>query len=155
VLVQNPLSVALIGDQTWARGVKESFIYRWFTEPATRAIYPAEDHPYHSRVLVADLRAAVARGADDRHAADLAASLCQRSLEFTALWDQGQGPAGQADRTRFLHPSFGLIELDCAGLYTADLRQRLLWFTAPPGSEAAAQLAMLAVIGLQELRPGH
>jgi MmyB-like transcription regulator ligand binding domain len=105
VLKQNPPSVALIGDQTWPRGVTENFINGWFTEPATRAIYPAEDHPGHFRVLVCDLRAAVARGADNRHAADLAASLCQRSLEFTALRDQDQGPAGQADRTRFLHPS--------------------------------------------------
>jgi hypothetical protein len=45
----------------------------------------------------------------------------------------------------------GVIELDCYNLLSEDGRQRLLWFTAPPGSPGAEQLELLSVVGTQEL----
>ncbi|MFE7114396.1 transcriptional regulator, partial [Streptomyces sp. NPDC057654] len=43
------------------------------------------------------------------------------------------------------------IELDCHSLFSEDGCQRLLWFTAPPGTEGAAQLELLSVIGTQDM----
>jgi hypothetical protein len=40
-------------------------------------------------------------------------------------------------------------------LFSEDGLQRLLWFTAPPGSPAVGQLELLSVVGMQELRPGR
>ena len=60
-LVQNELAVALVGDQTRFTGPARLLPYRWFTDPAERAIYPPEDHQHHSRVYAAGLRAVVTR----------------------------------------------------------------------------------------------
>ncbi|MDV7216806.1 helix-turn-helix domain-containing protein [Streptomyces prunicolor] len=60
--------------------------------------------------------------------------------------------AGALHRVRFVHPALGLLELDSGSLLTPDGAQRLLWFTARPGSPAADRLRLLSVIGLQEFR---
>ena len=41
--------------------------------------------------------------------------------------------------------------MDCHSLFSEDGHQRLLWFTAPPGSAGAAQLELLPVIGTQDM----
>jgi transcription regulator MmyB-like protein len=45
----------------------------------------------------------------------------------------------RVDHKRIVHPALGVIELDCHSLFSEDGRQRLLWFTAPPGTQGAAQ----------------
>lgn len=64
-LVQNKAAVALVGRQPTGRGPAAGFIHRWFTDPGSRAIYPSDEHPHHSRVFVADLRAVAARRGRD------------------------------------------------------------------------------------------
>lgn len=74
--------------------------------------------------------------------------------EFAALWEQ-RDVLRRADRKRIVHPSLGVIELDCRHLFSEDGRQRLLWFSAPPGTEGAAQPELLSVIGTQDLEPAE
>jgi transcriptional regulator with XRE-family HTH domain len=57
-LAQNDLAVALLGDHAQYAGIARSSVYRWFTDPAERAVYPAEDRDRQSRAQVASLRAA-------------------------------------------------------------------------------------------------
>ncbi|MEU6671976.1 helix-turn-helix transcriptional regulator [Streptomyces sp. NPDC046727] len=152
-LVQNPLAVALLGPAPVGRGLEASFAYRWFTDPAARALHPAEDHPHHSRVFTADLRAVAARRAKDPDVTRLVTALLRRSEEFTALWEQRDVALRRTDHKRIVHPSLGVIELDCHNLFSEDGRQRLLWFSAPPGTEGAAQLELLSVIGTQDMQP--
>jgi hypothetical protein len=57
-------------------------VYRWFTRPGTRQIYPVEDHDMHSRSVTADLRSAVARHGPKSRAAALAQRLLEVSPEF-------------------------------------------------------------------------
>ncbi|NUP45307.1 MAG: helix-turn-helix domain-containing protein [Streptomyces sp.] len=149
--VQNPLAVALIGRPPAVRGPATSLVYRWFTDPETRTLYPPEDHPRHSRVFVADLQAVAARRGSDTEVAQLVTSLRRRSEEFAALWDTHDVALRRADHKRIVHPALGLIELDCHSLFSEDGRQRLLWFSAQPGTEGAAQLELLSVIGTQEM----
>ncbi|WP_405842440.1 helix-turn-helix transcriptional regulator [Streptomyces sp. NBC_01518] len=150
-LVQNELAVALLGRAPEPRGPATGFAYRWFTDPASRAVYPAEDHAHHSRVFVADLQAVAARRSRDSEVAGMTAALRRRSEEFAALWDTHDVGLRRTDHKRIVHPTLGVIELDCHSLFSEDGRQRLLWFTAPPGTEGAAQLELLGVIGTQDM----
>lgn len=150
-LAQNRLGAALLGEVPAGRGPAASFVHRWFTEPASRSIYPAEDHPRHSQEFVADLRAAVARRGRDDEAAALVAGLRAASEEFAGLWDSGEVAVRRTVRKRIVHPALGVLELDCQRLFSEDGRQRLLFFTAPPGTPAVGQLDLLAVVGRQRL----
>lgn len=150
-LVENDLARNLLAPSPARRGPAAGFVYRWFTDPQARALYPADDHPQHSRAFVADLRAAAARRGRDAQVAGMVAALRRRSEEFAALWDTGDVAVRPMDRKRIVHPSLGIVELDCNSLLSEDGRQRLLWFTAPPGSRGAEQLELLAVIGAQDL----
>ena len=147
-LVQNPLATALLGPPDAA-----SFVERWFTEPGSRAVYPAEDQPHHSRVLAADLRAAVAHRDHDARSTGMVARLRRVSREFAALWDTGDVAVRRGERKRIAHPELGVVDIHCQNLFSEDGRQRLQFFTAPPGSEAVEQLRLLAVIGGQQLTP--
>lgn len=145
-VVQNRLAVALLGPAVPGAGLVE----RWFTDPAARSIYPAEDHPHHSKVLVSDLRAALARRAPGSDAAELVARLRRTSAEFAALWDTGDVAVRRAERKRLVHAELGIVDVFCQNLFSEDGRQRLLFFTAPPGSPAVEQLRLLAVIGTED-----
>ncbi|WEV29190.1 helix-turn-helix transcriptional regulator [Streptomyces sp. 71268] len=150
-LVENDLARALLGRSPAHRGPAASFVYRWFTDPRAREMYPPEDHPHHSRVFVADLQAAAARRGRDAEVTKMVAVLRRRSQEFADLWDTHDVAVRRMDRKRIVHPLLGVVELDCYNLFSEDGRQRLLWFTAPPGSRGAEQLELLSVIGAQEL----
>ena len=150
-LVENDLALTLLGKSPAHRGPAASFVYRWFTDPQAREIYPPEDHPHHSRVFVADLQAAAARRGRDAEVTKMIAVLRRRSQEFAALWDTHDVAVRRMDHKRIVHPMLGVIELDCYNLLSEDGRQRLLWFTAPPGSPGAQQLELLSVVGTQEL----
>ena len=54
---------------------------------------------------------------------------------------------------RFIHPLVGTMTLDCQILTPESGTERLVVFTATPGSEDADRLALLSVIGAQEF-PG-
>ncbi|WP_090941758.1 helix-turn-helix transcriptional regulator [Nonomuraea jiangxiensis] len=148
-LAQNPLAAALVGRQP-----ATSLVHSWFTDPGTRTLYPPEDHDYHSRVFVADLRAVAARRGQDSGVSRMVAGLRRRSPEFASLWETGDVALRRTDHKRIVHPALGVIEVDCHSLFSEDGDQRLLWFTAPPGSKGAAQLELLSVIGTQDMTAG-
>lgn len=151
-LVQNPLAVALLGDQSGFRGARASFVHRWFTEPEARQLYPEADHETQSRAFVADLRAAAARrDAKDREARSMIGALLDLSSEFAALWADHDVAFRRDDRKRLIHPTLGLIEVNCLNLFSEDGRQRLLWFTPAVGTDSADLLELLTVIGTQDI----
>jgi transcriptional regulator with XRE-family HTH domain len=148
-LVQNDLAVALLGDQTQYTGPARSMLYRWFTDPAERDIYPAEDQPRHTRAYVAGARAILARDRDDRRARAIIDQLLETSPEFAQLWSEHEVAIRLSDRKRMTHPRVGTIELHCQQLIAADEGQILLVYTATPGTEDADKLRLLSVIGDQ------
>ncbi|WP_437115000.1 helix-turn-helix transcriptional regulator [Streptomyces flaveolus] len=150
-LVQNPLAVALLGDQSGFHGARASFIHRWFTDPKARQLYPEADHEAQSRAFVADLRAAAARrDAKDVEARSMISALLDVSSEFAALWADHDVAFRRDDRKRLNHPTLGLIEVNCLTLFSEDGRQRLLWFTPAVGTDSAGLLDLLTVVGTQE-----
>lgn len=151
-LVQNPLAVALLGPAAPATGPRASFVYRWFTDPSARDLYPEADHEQQSAAFVADLRAAAGRrAATDPDTTTIITELRQRSPEFTTLWDRHDVAVRRNDRKRIVHPTIGTIEVNCLNLFSEDNRQRLLWFTPAPGTPAIEQLELLRAVGTQDL----
>lgn len=158
VLVQNSLAAALLGPPPPGTGPKAGFVYRWFTDPASRALYPPEDHVRHAENFVADLRAAVARrGKKDEESAGMVADLLRRSEEFAQLWNRHDVAVRRLDTKRLLHPTLGVIDVNCLNLLAEDGSQRLLWFSPAPGTDAVEKLELLSVLGTQDLaaEAGH
>ncbi|BCB73868.1 helix-turn-helix transcriptional regulator [Phytohabitans flavus] len=143
-LAQNRLAVALLGDASGYTGLARSFVWRWFADPAARLIYPEADHERHSRVLVSNLRAAYVRRGQDPFVQEIVTSLAAASPEFVALWERHEVAVRRMDTKRIVHPELGVIELDCQGFVAESETQKLLVYTAAPGSHAAEQLETLA-----------
>lgn len=149
-LVQTPPAVALLGDQTQHTGVQRSIIYRWFTEPASRRIYPEPDHPTHSRIFASDLRAASARQPGDARVREIVHDLLDASAEFAGLWAAHEVGVHHEFK-RIQHPELGIISVQCQHLFDREQSQSLLIFTATPGTPDAEKLQLLSVIGAQQL----
>jgi hypothetical protein len=88
-------------------------------------------------------------------AANLVRELTRLSTEFTELWDEQQVHRRFADHKTLLHPELGPIEVGCQVLFTEDQSHALLVLTAPPGTEAASKLELLAVLGYQQFATGR
>jgi hypothetical protein len=148
-LTQNSLSRALVGDQTRHAGLARSLIYRWFTDPAERSIHPEEDHPWYSQTHAANLRSVHGRRGPDPEADELVDALMTTSEEFVSLWGRHEIVGRSSALKRFAHPLVGALTLDCQVLTAENLTERLVVFTASPGSEDADRLKLLSVIGMQ------
>jgi hypothetical protein len=146
-LKQNPLAEALLGVQTRYSRMERSVFYRWFSDPHERRRFPAEDHALHSRRYTANLRAVYARDRGDHEARELVEALRRCSPEFARLWDAHEVGLPAETRKRIAHPVVGLIDLDCQILTAENQTEKLVVFTATPGTEDAERLALLAVIG--------
>jgi transcriptional regulator with XRE-family HTH domain len=148
-LVQNRMAKALFGDRTQHTGLARSDIYRWFTNPDERRVYPADDHDRQSRALIANLRAASGSMGARSRASELVATLSKESPEFARLWARQEVAKRFADHKIVVHPQLGEIELDCQALHNDDHTQVLLVLTAAPRSEAAEKLQLLGVLGTE------
>jgi len=148
-LVANRLATALFGDASARTGFARSDVWRWFTEPEARELYPEGDRERQSRALVANLRAAYGRTGPRSRAGALVDALRAESAEFAALWERHEVARRFEDHKVLIHPELGPIELDCQVLFTEDQSQALLVLTAPPRSEGAEKLALLGVVGTQ------
>jgi transcriptional regulator with XRE-family HTH domain len=146
-LVQNRMAAALLGDRSHHTGLARSEFYRWFTNPSERLRYPEDDRDRQSRANVAHLRLAYGSMGPRSAAGELVHALQKASSEFAELWDRHEVARCFADHKTIMHPELGPIELDCQALLTEDQSQSLLVFTAPPRSEGAEKLQLLAVVG--------
>ena len=149
-LAQTAPAVALLGDQTVHSGMDRANVYRWFTDPASRSIYPAEDHSDHGRTFVAQLRRTLALQGPGSPADAIVRTLLAESAEFAGVW--GAQEVGLSFHLkRFVNAEVGDLELHCQVLLDADQQQSLLVFTATPGTESYDKLQLLTVIGAQRL----
>ncbi|GAB7046005.1 helix-turn-helix transcriptional regulator [Catenuloplanes indicus] len=146
-LRQTPLGVALVGDLTRYTGPSRSIGYRWFTDPATRALYHPDDHTHHSRVFASGLRALVTMRGPGSRPAKLAELLLERSEEFRTYWEAHEISIGFDEGKRFIHPEVGQIDLNCQSLVDPAQSHRMLVYTVAPGSVSYERLQLLSVIG--------
>ena len=151
-LLQNGPARALFGDVDHLTGWERSATYRWFTHPEQeRWRYPESDQDRQGRALVASLRAT--HGTDGPHspAGELVRELLTHSPEFATLWAEHQVGRRFEDHKVLIHPELGPIEVDCQALFTEDQTQALVVLTAAPRTEADSKLALLAVLGTQQM----
>lgn len=142
-LIQTPPARALLGDETAHTGFARSVVYRWFTDLRSRSVYLEDDHPVISRSYVAGARMAAARDGAGSRAARIVDDLLDRSPEFTELWKQHAVDQPQELAKRIVHPTLGVLALQCQVLHDAARLQSLLVFTADPGTAGHAKLAAL------------
>jgi len=153
VLAQNRASVLLSGDHTGFSGDRRYAVYRWFTDPATRAFAPPEEQEPYSRRLVADLRAAASRRSGDPTVTGLIDRLQAESTDFRRLWAEHEVAVRRADRKTMLHPRVGRLLLDCETLVTPDQGQHLVVLT-PADADTRERLELLRVLGIEEFPTG-
>jgi transcriptional regulator with XRE-family HTH domain len=145
-LRQTRLGVALVGDLSRHTGPSRSIGYRWFTDPAVRALHPAEDHEFYSRMYASGLREVLGRRGPGSKAAQLAEMLSSRSEEFRDLWSQHVVGIRPREIKCYLHAELGRLELNCQILLDPVESHALLVYTAEPGSESHEKLQLLSVI---------
>ncbi|MGP3919436.1 helix-turn-helix transcriptional regulator [Nonomuraea sp. 10N515B] len=149
VLAQNRAAVLLTSDLTGISGDRRYIVYRWFTDPATRAVHPPEEQEHQARQLVADLRAAVGRRSGDPTVAGLVDRLQAASADFRRLWAEHEVAVRRASRKTLLNSRVGRMVMNCETLVTPDQRQQLLVFT-PADAETRERLELLRVLGIEE-----
>ena len=150
-LRQTPLAGALTGDTAALTGPARSLGFRWFTDPAARSRYAAQDHDHLSRLYASGLRGVVTLRGPGSAAAELADRLLADSPEFRRLWDEHEVGLRPREHKRFEHPEVGALELTCQTLVDPSQSHLLLVYTAVPGSESSDKLQLLSVIGSQSL----
>ena len=156
LLAQNALAQALFGCVcTVEEGPDRNVAWRWFTDPFVREAYPEREHEAHSREVVADLRAGVARHGADPTASALVDRLHAASEEFTALWERHEVAVRRRSRTRLVHPAVGPMEFDFEALLAPAEDQRVLFYTPPAGSRTPAALDLLKVVGPETAHRSH
>jgi hypothetical protein len=123
--------------------------YRWFTDPATRALCAPDDHPFLTHMFASGLRGVVTLRGPHSRAARLADLLLSQSEEFRQAWQAHEVGIRPHETKRFIHPQVGAMELACQTLLDPDQSHLLLVYTAIPGSESYERLQLLSVIGAQ------
>ena len=149
-LRQTALGVALTGDSTRYTGPARSQGYRWFTQPEVRKLYPAEDHPFMTRMYASGLRGVVTLRGPGSRAAQLVELLTDNE-EFQQAWNRHEVGLRPNETKRFCHPELGTLELNCQTLLDPRQSHLLLVYTAVPGSESYEKLQLLPAISTRTM----
>ena len=152
VLAWNPLAAALIADFSQWPPRDRNLVWQVFcgTRGAS-ADYSPQHWEQFARECVADLRAAAARYPNDPTIGTLASRLRQESAIFATWWEQHQVENRRGGRKRLHHPAVGDLDLDYTILHVPDQDQRIIIYSAAPGSPSAQAMRLLAVLGTQNL----
>ncbi|MBE1532116.1 MmyB family transcriptional regulator [Actinomadura algeriensis] len=97
------------------------------------------------------MRATAARYPDDREVAGLVDELVSGSARFARLWVDHEVSAEPSLRKTLAHPLVGPLTLDCDVLDIADRDQRVVIYSAEPGSPEEEALRLLSVVGTQRM----
>ena len=144
VLAWNRLGVALIADFDTLPERQRNFARLMFgDETAAQTLFL--DRPAKARDLVAFLHIDAGRHPDDPALAELVGELSLHSELFRRLWaDHPVRDKGHATAT-LRHPLVGTVELAYEALRLPDDPEQLLvTYSAPPNSDAATALRLLA-----------
>jgi transcriptional regulator with XRE-family HTH domain len=146
LLTANALWIALMGVSP-----ERNIVRSRFGAGRPRVLsWPGQDDTFDIAIL-SDLREASARYPDDPYLDDLIADLRSSSARFADVWESGVMARHESTRKIIVHPEVGELALDCDVLTVPGSDVRIVAPTAEPGSAAAGKLALLAVLGTQQL----
>lgn len=154
VIAWNSMAAALLGDLSSIPLAQRNVARQVFTG-RHRMDFEAADRERLDRALVSDLRRSAARYPHDPGLHRLVSDLRATSPEFERLWVMRELDERHTDVKRVHHPELGVLELECTVLQVHDDDQMLLVYSAAPGSPAAEALALLSVVGLQQVGAGN
>jgi transcriptional regulator with XRE-family HTH domain len=147
-IAMNPPAVALLGDQ------HDNILRSHFSGKPSRIVRTPEEVAAMEAGWVGDLHRAAGRYPNDAPLHALIADLRRISPRFAELWEQRPVAQHVADRKTIEHPEFGRITVDCDVMTVAGSDLRLVVYTAPPGSDDARALALLADDAVAQVRDG-
>ncbi|WP_238014743.1 helix-turn-helix transcriptional regulator [Dactylosporangium sp. AC04546] len=140
LLAWNRMAVRLMGDPD-AHG--RNLIWNAFCGPwPLDADSPPEAQAFADE-CVADLRAASVRYPGDPGIRSLIARLRAASPEFVRRWDEHRVCVRRTTLKTVRHPVFGELVLECQVLHADEQGQRVVFYTAAPGSPTASVLCGL------------
>lgn len=152
VLAWNPLAAALIADFSLWPPADRNLTWQVFCGTVgASASYSPQEWEHFARDCVADLRAASARYPDDHTIKALVARLHRESTTFATWWDEHRVRTRQGGHKHLTHLAVGGIELDFDVLIVPNQDQRVIIYSARPGSPAADALRLVGVIGTQHM----
>jgi transcriptional regulator with XRE-family HTH domain len=148
VIAMNPPAIALLGHR------RDNVLRRHFSGQKSRILRTPEEVAAMEEGWVGDLHRAAGRYANDGPLRALIEELRRVSPRFEELWQQRPVAHHVADRKTIEHPDIGRITVDCDVLTVAGSDLRLVVYTAPPGSDDARALALLAHDAVAQVRDG-
>jgi hypothetical protein len=153
VLAWNDLAAALMEDFSAVPPLERNRVRRAFLDPGPdgRRLYGVSDAEAFKRAAARDLRATAARYPEDPRVAGLIADLLARSEEFGRLWNSHDVSSVPTLVKTFMNPMVGPVTVNCDVLDVSDLDQRVVIYTAAPGSPSEEALRLLSVIGTQRM----
>ena len=153
VLAWNDLAAALMEDFAEVAPEDRNLARRAFLGPsrADAALYGISDAGEFKQHAAMQLRIAGTRYPSDPAVTGLIDELLAGSPEFTRLWQHHDVQAPAMLTKTFHHREVGPVTVDCDSLALTDRDQHLILYSAPRGSSSAEALALLSVIGTQNL----
>ena len=153
VIAWNDLAAALMEDFSALHRRDRNLVRRVFLGPQQegRRLYGVSDADEFARNSAQRLRAAAARYPGDPELAELIRDLLAGSEQFRSLWASHDVADPPTQVKTFRHPQVGPVTVTCDVLDLADRDQRLVIYTAAPGSPSEQALRLLAVIGTQRM----
>ncbi|GIG05001.1 transcriptional regulator [Catellatospora coxensis] len=150
ILAWNPMAAALLGDPTtWPPGRRNMLWNMFGSELSAIALADPQSSAFADE-CVAELRAAAAQYPRDPGIHGLIARLRAASPEFVRRWEQLRVYVRRGSTTKQVrHPVVGELTLECEVLDVAGHGQRLIVYTATPGTPSAEALKLLGVVGTQ------
>lgn len=150
ILVWNAMAAALMGDFSLQPVRRRNLAWQRFLGAPGRVSAGEEEHRVTAAQTVANLRSALGRYPTDPGLLTLLREL-RTSDDFRRLWAEGSPTPWRNNTKTIDHPQLGPITLDCDAMHLPDADQTVVVYSAEARSHAAEMLALLKVIGIQEL----
>jgi transcriptional regulator with XRE-family HTH domain len=150
ILAWNPMAAALLGDPSAWPPQRRNMLWNMFAGPYAPAAMDDPQVAAFADECVAELRAAAAQYPEDPGIHELIARLRSTSGEFAERWERLEVCVRRGSTSKHLnHPVVGELVLECEVLEIAGHGQRLIIYSAAPGSPSAEALRLLGVVGTQ------
>lgn len=146
ILAWNAIAAALYAGFT-AVDSRERNMLRWHFRHAHTMLEPAEADRLACE-YVADLRAAAGHHPNDPGIQELVTELCAQSPRFAELWSAREVQVQRSTTQRVAHPTVGPLELKAQTLLVSCADQRLVFYTAVPGTPSHEALQLLRITGV-------
>jgi transcriptional regulator with XRE-family HTH domain len=151
VLAWNRLAAALITDFSALAPRDRNLLRLRFLSDSQAELFGADRTREFAREVAADLRAATSTYPEDPEIARLVRDLLAGSPEFAEIWARHEVGRQQSLCQTIFHPLVGRIDVVCEVLVVPERDQRVVLYTAEPGSPSWEAIRLLDVIGTQEL----